>query len=190
MNSPTIEHLLVPFPTLGQLIDFCLCGDPDFEQFDEQWNTDMDAFYAPQAPAFLHATSFAATFLSRAPLDLSRETWILRYCSNALACALETPPSLDEETLIQIRRFWIPAAAILVSIAGGRLYRLSWGAENEISFAAGALWHGGNGVSAKRWVFWRERFRVLEEMEEIGAEGRGQAREAAERMVELEMSNE
>ncbi|KAI9793195.1 MAG: hypothetical protein M1816_000616 [Peltula sp. TS41687] len=80
---------------------------------------------------------------------------------------------------------FVPVAAEWISIAGQALLD---GGHKDYGGAGdgGRLWKGKRGFSPERWQFWKERFGVISEHEQVSDETKQVAREAKDRMTKIE----
>lgn len=84
----------------------------------------------------------------------------------------------------------IPAAAAWVTIAGTKLYQLDLEFEysdlGSAGLGGGPLWKDEQGLGEERWSFWRRRFGELYSSSELSDDLRDIAKQAADRMWEIE----
>lgn len=82
----------------------------------------------------------------------------------------------------------IPAAAVWIMYAGGRMYELGRleGGERGRIVMGGPRWHGREGYSTERWKFWKGRFEELCERKDLASTSRNMAARAHELMGEIE----
>ncbi len=105
---------------------------------------------------------------------------------SALLDALEEP-HVDPKAFDDL----VPAAAMWILFAGERIkgndvgyakHTIDVDQTKRLPWSRGALWTGERGFSDARWEFWKARFEVLAERDDVESETRNWARKAEIRM--------
>lgn len=76
----------------------------------------------------------------------------------------------------------LEAAARIFIFAGSEMYRRCRESQIKGIKSTDGLWHGGDGFSEARWLFWKERWAALASKETFSEQGRRTANEALEAM--------
>lgn len=79
---------------------------------------------------------------------------------------------------------YVPVAAEWILLCG----RILFGSKKnfEAVFKGGRLWKGTGGFSLERWHFWKERFGVISEHDQVSEQTKQAAREAKDMMIKIE----
>ncbi|OCK80675.1 hypothetical protein K432DRAFT_381990 [Lepidopterella palustris CBS 459.81] len=159
----------------------------------ECWNDSPGCgagFLVPEIHAWTNVNAFVARLTREGLADF----WL--YAIWAMRPALEEKHSDYEvahkrATAAVNMDALVPAAAVWVLVAGRELWEkredLTRTNKNEGDPAKGGeMWKGKSEFSRERWAFWRRRFGEEAENGELSEETRRIAKEAAERMEEIE----
>lgn len=146
---------------------------PDYDLRREQWT---------------RANAFVARLVTKQCKALDYEV----YAIHTMRAALEDERHADE--------LWInvPAAAVWVLYAGNFLFRSQreWvfvpeegNLEGRSVAYGGPLWQGKTGSCIERWEFWKERFGVIVETENVDEDTRSWADSARRKMEEIQLTH-
>ena len=103
--------------------------------------------------------------------------------------------ALEDNVTPEAANDLVPAAAVWITYAGEKLKSNNVGypsyetdsPDKRLPWSCGDLYKGYNGgFSAERWSFWKERFRIIAEMDGVSDNVKSMSREAFERMTVLD----